>query len=312
MMRVVTCTLNPAIDQTIMLDELRPGHVHRAKNMVLHAGGKGVNVASCLADWGGTEITATGILGRDNAGIFEALCSAKNIHDGFIRIPGETRTNLKLCHDGDTTDINFSGPRGSAETRQSIFDRMLQLCTSDTLALLAGSVPEGVGPGIYGELTGEILHRGGRVFLDTSGLPLECALHAPSLPFCIKPNRAELEEFAGTALDTDNAMITVARELLSRGVGLVVISLGAQGALFVTGAEILRAALPVLRVDSSVGAGDAMMAGLIAATCENAGLEATARLATAFASAKLQRPGANLPPRNIVEALSADVRITGS
>ena len=95
MSRILTLTLNPAIDQTIVLDALVPGSVQRASAVRSHAGGKGVNVASCLADWG-LNVAATGILGADNAAPFDQLFARKGIADRFLRIPGETRTNLKL------------------------------------------------------------------------------------------------------------------------------------------------------------------------------------------------------------------------
>ena len=92
MSRILTLTLNPAIDQTIVLDALVPGSVQRASAVRSHAGGKGVNVASCLADWG-LNVAATGILGADNAAPFDQLFARKGIADRFLRIPGETRTN---------------------------------------------------------------------------------------------------------------------------------------------------------------------------------------------------------------------------
>ncbi|GLR65940.1 phosphofructokinase [Acidocella aquatica] len=309
MTRVVTLTLNPAIDETVMLDRLRPGHVHRASGVAFHPGGKGVNVASCLADWG-QPVIATGILGRGNAGTFEALFAAKHITDAFLRVAGETRTNIKLSHDGETTDINLPGLKISSEDSARIFEQTVALADLDTLVVLGGSLPEGIAENIYAGLTMALQERGARVLLDTSGLPLTRALQATQLPYCIKPNRAELEFYAGCTLNSDESLIEAAHRLIARGVTLVAISLGADGALFVTAQAVLRAALPALRVTSTVGAGDAMVAGIIAALSENAGLEATARLATAFATAKLQQAGANLPARQIVETLCAQVQIT--
>ena len=108
--RAVTVTLNPAIDQTVRLASLRPGHVHRARSSRDDAGGKGINVAACLADWG-VPTAALGVLGGGNDGVFGALFSTRGIVDGCLRIPGSTRTNIKLVDEdnGETTDINRSG-----------------------------------------------------------------------------------------------------------------------------------------------------------------------------------------------------------
>jgi 1-phosphofructokinase len=309
--RVITVTLNPAIDETIALDALRPGHVHRAGSPRFHAGGKGVNVAGCLADWRSkAPVVATGLLGAANAAVFEALFTAKNITDAFIRIPGETRTNIKLTHAGETTDINLPGPTVDAGSAGEIRRKILDLASAETLVLFAGSLPASIGDGIYAELTEILRARGALVLVDTSGAPLERVLKAKNLPFCIKPNRSELEHFARRPLATDTDIIITAQQLIASGLGLVVVSLGAEGSLYISRDQVLRAWLPAIRPASTVGAGDAMVAGIIAALCEGAALEGIAALATAFAFAKLGQPGPNLPARGIVEDLRPNVQIT--
>jgi 1-phosphofructokinase len=308
---VVTVTLNPAIDETVTLAELRPGQVHRASAVRFNAGGKGVNVASCLADWSSAPpVIATGLLGAANASAFETLFAAKSITDAFIRIPGETRTNIKLSHDGETTDINLPGPVVDAGSAGKIRQKILDLAVADTLVLFGGSLPAGIGDDVYAELTEVLSARGAKVLVDTSGGPLERVLNANTLPYCIKPNRAELEHFSQTTLATDEDVIITAQQLIDRGLGLVIVSLGAEGSLYITRAHTLRAWLPAIQPASTVGAGDAMVAGIIAAVCEGAALEGIARLATAFAVAKLGQAGPNLPARKIVEELSANVQIT--
>ena len=120
---IVTVTLNPAIDQTITVEHLRLGSVQRAQAVQFNAGGKGVNVASCLADWG-MPVVAAGILGAANAAPFEALFAAKGIADRFIRAPGETRTNIKIADvvTGTTTDINLPGLTFDDETYDMVLD----------------------------------------------------------------------------------------------------------------------------------------------------------------------------------------------
>jgi 1-phosphofructokinase len=255
------------------------------------------------------RVSATGILGADNEACFTALFKAKGIMDDFIRAPGETRTNIKLSHDGDTTDINLPGLKVTGELAAEMAAKAEGLVSPGTIALLAGSLPEGVAAGFYADLTARLAAKGAVVLLDGSGPPLKAALSASVLPYAIKPNRAELEAYLGTSLTSDDALLHAARGLIGRGLGLVVVSLGAEGGLFVTAREALRAHLPALRVASTVGAGDAMVAGMIAALKEGADLPRLARLATAFAGGKLTRPGPNLPPRAGVEALADKVQI---
>jgi len=309
---VVTVTLNPAIDQTITVEALKPGSVHRAKAVRHNAGGKGVNVASCLADWG-TPVVATGLLGSGNAAPFEALFAAKGIADAFLRLPGETRVNIKIADlaANDTTDINLPGLSADAGALDLVRQTVLGLVEPGTPVLLAGSLPDGLPADAYAGLTADFSAAGARVVLDSSGAPLAAALASiGALPHCIKPNRHELEDWAGRPLPTDADLLEAARGLQRRGVAVVVVSLGADGALFVGGEHALHGRLPPVTALSTVGAGDAMVAGLIAAFQMNGGLEDVARLSVAFAAAKLGCFGPNLPDPATVRSLAAQVALT--
>ncbi|MFN7110114.1 MAG: 1-phosphofructokinase family hexose kinase [Brevundimonas sp.] len=305
--RIVTVTLNPAIDLTVRLDGLHPGETHRARGAVSNAGGKGVNVASCLADWG-APVTVGGLLGKDNAASFEALFADKGIEDAMTRLPGATRINVKLAErDGRTTDVNLPGLSTSQDDLdglRAVLDRV-----APSLLVLSGSLPEGLPARTWADLSAEWRARGARVVMDISEAPLAVALAGPgSRPHVLKPNRDELSILAGAALDAAG-LLRQARLIQASGVALVVVSLGAGGALFVGPDEALHA--KALHVDalSSVGAGDAMVAGLVAALVEDADLVRTARLATAFAAGKLRVVGPHLPPRDAIERLADQVKI---
>lgn len=309
---VVTVTLNPAIDQTITVDALKPGSVHRAKAVRHNAGGKGVNVASCLADWG-TPVVATGLLGTGNAAPFEALFQAKGIADAFLRLPGDTRVNIKIADlaANDTTDINLPGLTADPGALGRVQETVRRLVEPGIPVLLAGSLPDGLPTDAYAILTADLAAAGARVVLDSSGAPLAAALASTgALPHCIKPNRHELEDWAGRPLPTDADLLDAARGLQRRGVSVVVVSLGADGALFLDGARALHGRLPPVQALSTVGAGDAMVAGLIAAFQQDGGLEDVARLSVAFAGAKLGCFGPNLPDPATVRALAAQVTLS--
>ena len=309
---ILTLTLNPAIDQTVVLDALVPGSVHRARAVRSHAGGKGVNVACCLADWG-LPVAATGVLGSDNAAAFRQAMAEKAIDDRFVRIPGETRTNLKLLdrRSGDTTDINLPGLAVAPDTLEAVRAVLLDLVEAGSLAVLAGSLPGGLPAQTYRDLTRRLRARGARVVLDASGGPLAAALaaEADALPHAVKPNRHELEEWAGRALRAPADLLDAARSLRARGIPLVVVSLGAEGALFLDEGGAVRARPPATEVTSTVGAGDALVAGLVAGLHDGLALADMARRALAFASAKLTREGASLPPRAEVEAVAATIPV---
>ncbi|WP_372072398.1 1-phosphofructokinase [Tistrella mobilis] len=309
---IITVTLNPAIDQTIVIDHLVPGEVHRAKRVECSPGGKGVNVASCLADWG-LRVTATGILGRDNAAAFDGLFAAGRIADRFLRVPGETRVNVKLADlaAADTTDINLPGLAVGAADLGRLRTVLDEVAGAGSVVVLAGSLPSGVAVGIYPDLCRRLRTRGARVVLDTSGAPLAAALGADedALPDCVKPNRDELAAWAGRRLETRADLLAAAQGLVARGIALVVVSMGAEGALFVTATRAIHAGLPPERVLSTVGAGDAMVAGIVAAHAEGGDLERIARAGTAFAATKLGLVGPHLPARGVVEAAMARVHL---
>ena len=305
---IVTVTLNPAIDRTVAVDRLTLGAVHRARSSLSNAGGKGVNVAGCLADWGLPPI-ATGILGRDNAAPFEALFAAKGIDDRFVRAPGETRTNIKIADlaTAETTDVNLPGLTVGAADLDAVRAVLAAVVGPGTLVVVGGSLPEGLPSTTLATLVGELTRAGARVVLDTSGEPLARAL-APGvidLPDAIKPNLAELQAFAVRTLCDEAEIVAAARALAARGIRLVVVSRGAEGALFVTAEAALVARLPPVAALSTVGAGDAMVAGLVAGLAADAPLDEIARLGVAFAAAKLGGVGPNLPSPSVVRDLAA-------
>ena len=312
-MGVLTVTLNPAIDETIGIDRLVPGQVHRARSVRYNAGGKGVDVASCLADWG-VPVTAAGLLGAKNDAIFEQLFKAKGIRDAFVRLEQENRVNVTLVDDEGTTDIYLAGLSAVPEDLANLEKTLLQTAreTSPDVAVLSGSLPAGCPPDVYAAMTEKLTHAGPKVLLDTSGPALKAVLDSATPPFGIKPNRNELAEVVGRPLKDIQSLSAEARALIERGMGLVVISLGGDGALFVSAQGALTAIKKMELHNSTVGAGDAMVAGIAAALEAGADLERIARLSTAFAVGKLALFGPNLPDKKTVESIAAEVEIASA
>ncbi|MCR8713273.1 1-phosphofructokinase family hexose kinase [Stenotrophomonas indicatrix] len=290
--RAVTVTLNPAIDQTVRLVRLQPGHVHRARSSRDDAGGKGINVAACLADWG-VPTTALGVLGDSNDGVFSALFAERSIADGCLRIPGHTRTNIKLVEEasGETTDINLPGLSLCDADLDAVSGRLATLLQPGLPVVLSGSLPAGLPADAWAQLQAQAGAAGARVLLDTSGDALVAALSGAqgALPYAVKPNRHELEAWTGTSLPDRSALLAAGQALVERGVALVAISMGIDGALFIDRSGALVARPPRLAQGSTVGAGDAMVAGIAAALLEpSLDLAGGARLATAFSMSRLE------------------------
>lgn len=311
--RAVTVTLNPAIDQTVRLAGLRPGHVHRARSSHDDAGGKGINVAACLADWG-VPTTALGVVGDGNDGLFSALFAERGIEDGCMRVPGHTRTNIKLVDEaaGETTDINLPGLSLREADLDAVSGRLAALLRPGLPVVLSGSLPSGLPADAWARLQAQAGTAGARVLLDTSDDALAAALSdaAGALPYAVKPNRHELEAWAGTPLLDRSALRAAGRALVERGVALVAISMGADGALFIDRSGALVARPPRLAQGSTVGAGDAMVAGIAAAMLESSlDLAGCARLATAFSMSRLQSGDARRLDPAQVRAWAGDVLI---
>ncbi len=306
-MSIVTLTLNPAIDQTIFINDFQLETVNRAYDLKNHAGGKGVNVASLLAATG-HPVVATGFLGDQNAEIFDRLFAEKQIDDQFIRIPGQPRVGIKISDQQTqrTTEINLPGLTPTNAELAAIHTTITRLAAQNNQwFILAGNVPPGIPNTIYGQLIEIIQAAGKQVVLDTSGEALRYGLAAA--PTIAKPNLAELEQFVGYPLTSEQAAEKAGRELLNHGIKIVVISMGEHGALFLDAEQSLVAIPPSVAVQSTVGAGDAMVAGLVAAQTQGLDLAASARLATAFAAAKITQLGSNLPANAIVEQIRAEV-----
>ncbi len=306
-MRIATVTLNPAIDQTVGVDGFQMNTVNRGQTMQFDAGGKGVNVASFLADYGHAT-AVTGFLGQENADIFEQLFARKRIDDQFVRIPGRTRIGVKIVDEANqqTTDINMPGLLPTSEAMNKLLETIEGLAASYDWFALSGNLPPGVPATIYATIITQLKRHGKQVVLDTSGEALREGARAG--PTIVKPNVDELQQLTGQSLADEAAVEQAARQLLG-DIRLVVISMGERGALFVDAATTLIAIPPPVLVKSTVGAGDAMVAGLIAGQVQGLSLPDCARLATAFSLGTITRLGSELPATETLQMYSDQVSI---
>ncbi|MEI8038597.1 MAG: 1-phosphofructokinase [Verrucomicrobiota bacterium] len=290
---IVTVTLNPAIDQTVFLERLEVGQVNRTRRHHRQAGGKGVNVSSMLGQYGVPSI-ATGFLGRDNPQLFDELFRRLPVSDAFIRIAGETRTGIKIVEERsrETTDLNFPGLKPSAEDVRQFELSLMTLVKPGRWFVLAGSLPVGVDPGMFGEIMDRLKSGGALVAADTSGEALKLAIAGGA--DLVKPNVHELAEFLGRDLPDFASCCAAARDL-QQTVARVILSLGEEGALFITPEAALVASAPPVQVMSTVGAGDALLAGYLAGRATSQAPDECARLAGVFAWAALEDVTRQLP-----------------
>ncbi len=265
-MSMLTLTLNPALDLTVTLDKLSAGAANLASSGHLGAAGKGINVARVLADLGHNP-KVSGFLGQNNDASFRALFSQHDIEDDFVRLAGDTRVNVKISEaDGRVTDINLPGLRVTEVDWNRLLARLESLADDFGFLVVAGSLPPGVRPQQLEGMIEMWRERGKTVWLDASGDALKAGIKGK--PALIKPNIDELVELVGRPIRDEADLIACAQELQQQGIQHVVVSNGAEGVHWFSPRGAWRARVPRVKVVSTVGAGDSLVAGLCAGLLE--------------------------------------------
>lgn len=308
--RILTITLNPALDKTITLSSsLVRGEVNRAESMRVDPGGKGINVSRALHLWGGDTLAA-GWIGKENSRSLISRLESVGIPTAFVEVEGETRTNLKMVEvePNRVTDLNEPGFTVATQDLERLRKQYVTWLEQASWVVLSGSLPPGTPSDWYRDLIEEARSRGKQVVLDTSGKALRQGMEAA--PTVVKPNREELEDFLGSPIRGDDDLLKAARAWLHQGVGWVVVSLGADGAWFVTKGGIYRAYPPKVTAAHPVGAGDAMVAGLVWGLSRWMPAEEIARWATAAGALAASKPGTQFGSRTEVADWMERVTIT--
>jgi 1-phosphofructokinase len=258
---IVTVTLNPAIDKTLMVRSFTPGATNRATIERVQFGGKGINVARTVKYLGG-DVIATGFVGAADHRDTRAMLARHAIDADFVPIEGETRVNLKVI-DSVTdveTEINEPGFFVHPGAITALAAKLRVMAQKASVVVLSGSLPPGTPADLYAELIALVRAEGAQTMLDAAGAPLAHGLAAA--PDLVKPNRAEAEALLAMPLASEESLAAAAERMMAMGARSVVISLGPGGALSASPTEMWRAHVPAIAARSTVGAGDAMMAAL--------------------------------------------------
>ncbi len=308
MARILTLTLNPALDLTVSLDTLQTGNVNRSLGMTSHAAGKGLNVAQVLADLG-HKVTVSGFLGQANAAPFEHLMHRRGFIDAFVRVPGETRSNIKLAErDGRITDLNGPGPEVDSAHQAQLLAQLDDIAAGHDAVVVAGSLPRGVTTEWFAALLRRLTALGLPVALDTSGAALRAGL--ATSPWLIKPNEEELAEACELEQASPEQIDAAIDKLRAGGVEHVLLSRGSQGADWFGSHGVLNAQPPRVEVASTVGAGDSLLAATLHGLLSGWPAERTLRLATAVAAQAVTQIGFGIHDRQQLARLEAAVTVT--
>jgi len=293
---IITLTLNPSLDRTVELAELVRGRVLRADTSHVDPGGKGVNVTRALLA-NGVASRAVLPCGGEEGQHLVRLLQAEGVDPICVWIAGHTRSNLTLAEpDGTVTKINEPGPALTAADFDAVLAEVLAAAGPGTAGagadwvVVCGSTPPGLPVAAVVQLCEQVVAAGVRLAVDTSGAALRGAAMAGA--HLVKPNREELAEVVGRELPGIGDVVRAARELRSWGAGAVLASLGADGAVLVDDDGVIIGSAPVDRPRNAVGAGDALLAGFLAAGAKGADALADA---LAWGAAAVSLPGSRMP-----------------
>ena len=309
---IVTVTLNAALDRTITVPNFQLGHRHRASQGLTLAGGKGTNIARALKRLG-APVVATGLAGgRTGTRIVEEL-TAEAILNDFVRIADESRTTTAVVDPTSSsyTEIVEWGPHVEPEELELLLEKVHYLSRGADFVVLAGSLPRGVDPGFYGELIRDLNRRQVLTVLDSEGEPLALGIEAE--PFLVSPNQREAESLVGQEFYEQQDFALALEHIAELGAKNVMIT-NESGcfARLRDGRKTrrYRALAPHIEPVSGVGAGDVLLAGLIAAQVEGRSSEDALKEAVAAGAASTMELGAGRFDPRVASQLTPDVEVS--
>ncbi len=305
---IITVTLNPAIDKTAVVDSFNVGKINRIYNIVHDSGGKSINVSKTILSLGGNSI-ATGYIGGYFGMMLERDLVDNGIPVAFVHIDAETRTNTKILSlTGGETELNEPGPHITEFEKNRLFEKLVGMADENAIFVLSGSIPHGVEKTVYRDLTFALHEKGARVFSDIDGESFKLAMEA--VPDLLKPNKSEVLKFFGKTEATQEELIEMGKYFIEKGVKTVIISCGADGALFFNGDKVYKSPAVQVEAKSTVGAGDAMMAVFAYSAERGFDFEETAKMSMAVSAGSVTTEGTKPASKEVVDELLKKVVLT--
>lgn len=307
---ILTVSLNAAVDVTYLVDEFAVGKINMVRELTRVAGGKANNVARVVASLG-QRVTATGFASGAAGGFIQEDLRRNGIEADFEESSGENRTCISLVDPvGRTlTEVREKGPELTAEEADRFISRYIHLLDQAELVIISGSLPPGIPADYYRRLVSLAYRKAYiRSIVDASGQALKQVLAAQ--PYMVKPNLEELEEWAGTPLLTEAAILAAATRLTEAGPLVVGVSLGADGLLLVSPQGAWRAVPPAVDAVNTVGCGDSLVAGFAVGLMQGLSAEEILQLAVGCGTANaLTRPVGEVRPADL-QRLRPQVKVT--
>ena len=305
---IVTVTLNPAIDQTLVLDRFVAGDTLRVRSSRFDPGGKGINVSRVVRELGGESVAmgfAPGGLGR----YIEQTLKAEGIECDFVHTKGETRTNITIVDETRhmQTILSDPGPETDERMVEQLLSKLRKRLKANDWLVVAGSIPPPLSPEIYAEMITMAREAWVHTVLDADGPALVAGVAAK--PEIVKGNRRELERLLGRHLDDEGSTLEAAHILREMTIRTAVVTRGREGAVAESDEGSYRSLAPRVRAVSAVGSGDAFLAGVVHSLSRGGSMEDALRLGVAAGTAAVLTPGTELCHRREVDVLKPRVRV---
>lgn len=303
---ITTVCMNPSFDKTANVQQLVQGEVNRLHDVRVDVGGKGINVAIVLRRLG-IPVHSVGCLGEDNDATFLRMLQKDALSFDYLSVPGEVRTNLKLVDESQKiiTEFNEPGITLNEEQLHQFLQLLGEKAADSEYVVISGRRPAGCEHNTYQRCMQAV--KGKKCVLDTSG---ESLLHGiKEQPYLIKPNLPEIESIMKKELRTLRGLRDAALFLMEYGAQNVVISLGKYGAMMVNHETTLFAPALMVEARSTVGAGDAMIGGLLAGLTKGGTMADAFRWGVAAGAASVMTDGTQLVNKEDFEALLPKVTV---
>lgn len=301
---IVTITFSPCIDKSTAVTSLVPEKKLKCRPPKLEPGGGGINVARAVKKLGG-RATAIFPSGGYTGKYFNHLMEEEGIPSVIIESANETRENIIVFDESSHNQYRFGMPGTELSEREwkKCLSAVEQIENAEFI-IASGSLPPGVPIDIYGRLAKIAQAKNARYIVDTSGSALQAA--ANERVYLLKPNLGELSTLAGVEKIDINRVEEIARKVIrERNCGIIVVSLGAAGAVLITSTETYKATPPKVDQKSTVGAGDSMVAGIVYSLGRGMSLEQSLRYGVACGTAATMHPGTELCSKKDADALYA-------
>lgn len=306
---IYTVTLNPALDRFIRVENLLADDTTRMSEEIVYAAGKGIDVSRVVRELGGQSV-ALGLVGGYAGSQLEGLLINAGVVSDFTMIGGETRTNIILNENasGRQYVLSAPGPQISADEIGRLY-QLVRGLKDMTHLVISGSLPRGVTPQFYNQLILAGHRNGAFVLLDADGAALQEGV--AQRPTCIKPNQHELGRLVGRELEDEAAILSACDQIHERGVPQVIVSRGSRGLIYSSAAGLRRKVVsPPVKAQSTVGAGDSVVAGFVLARSRGLDEDECLRWGCAAGAATARTPGTELCHRADVEKILAEVEVT--